>query len=151
MASAKIMMYHTPQEAELAFYDAMERNDIDTMMGVWLESDSIVCVHPGASRLQGVGEIRAGFSQIFEEPSPMMDFTLSDMRCQTVGELAIHTVREEILIDGQLASVMLATNIYQNTASGWRIILHHASPELDVEVDDFDFTLDNAVPPMLLH
>ena len=144
------MKYVTSKEAELAFYDAMERNDIETMMGVWLDCDSIICVHPGASRLQGLREIRSGFAQIFEEPSPMMDFRLSDMRCQNVGELAIHTVREEILVDGQLASVMLATNIYQHTESGWRMMLHHASPEFDVEVDDFDFTLDNTVP-MLLH
>lgn len=143
-------MYLTPQEAELAFYDAMERNDVESMMSVWMENDTIICVHPGASRLQGVREIRAGFAQMFEEPSPMMDFTLSDMRCQHVGELAIHTVREEILVDGQLASVMLATNIYQKTDAGWLMMLHHASPELDVEVDDFDFTLDNTVP-MLLH
>lgn len=144
------MMYLTAQEAELAFYDALERNDIDAMMGVWLETDGIVCVHPGASRLQGMREIKAGFSQMFEEPSPMMDFTLADMSCQTVGDLSIHTVREEILVDGQLASVMLATNIYQKTAGGWRMLLHHASPELDLEVDDFDLTLDSPVP-VLLH
>ena len=77
------MMYLTSQEAELAFYDAMERNDIEAMMGVWLDSDSIVCVHPGASRLQGVGEIKAGFAQIFDcllytSPSPR-DATLSRM------------------------------------------------------------------------
>ena len=44
---------------------------------------------------------------------------------------------------------MLATNIYQQTASGWRLLLHHASPELDFELDDMDLTLDGTVPIVL--
>jgi len=46
--------YLTPADAEMAFYDALERNDLEDMMAVWLDNDAVVCVHPGASRLEGV-------------------------------------------------------------------------------------------------
>ena len=141
--------YATPEDAELAFYDAMERHDLDAMMSVWLENDAIVCVHPGASRLEGSADIRAGFSQMFEDPAPAMDFTISDMRSQHLGTVAVHTLREEIEIDGQLVSVMLATNVYQQTANGWRMMLHHASPEFDFDLDEFDLTLEQATPVVL--
>jgi len=141
--------YLTPADAEMAFYDALERNDLEDMMAVWLDNDAVVCVHPGASRLEGVADIRSGFEHMFDEPTPAMDFTLSELRCHRVANLSIHNLREEIEIDGQVISVMLATNIYQQTASGWRLLLHHASPELDFELDDMDLTLDGTVPIVL--
>ena len=141
--------YLTPADAEMAFYDALERNDLDDMMGVWLDNDAVVCVHPGANRLEGLEDIRSGFEHMFDEPTPDMGFTLSELRCHRVSNLSIHNLREEIEIDGQLISVMLATNIYQQTASGWRMLLHHASPELDFELDDMDLTLDGTVPVVL--
>lgn len=142
--------YSTPEEAELAFYDAMERADIESMMSVWLDNDSIVCVHPGASRLEGMHDIRSGFQQMFEDPSPIMDFAITDVRSQLLDNFAIHTVREEIEVDGQLVSIMLATNIYQKTQSGWRMLLHHASPEPDMDFDELDYTFETP-EPIVLH
>ena len=151
-ATIKVQMtntYQTPEEAELAFYDALERHDLKAMMSVWLENDTVACVHPGTSRLEGLADIRAGFEQMFEDPAPVMDFTISDTRRQCLGNVAIHTVREEIEIGGQLVSVMLATNVFQKTPFGWRMLLHHASPEFDFELDEMDFTLDHPAPVML--
>lgn len=141
--------YLTPDEAENAFYDALGCNDLDAMMGIWLENDDTVCVHPGACRLEGTVDIRMGFEQMFEQPTTEMDFTVSDKRCQRLGNVAIHTLREEIEIGGQLVSVMLATNIYQQTEDGWRMLLHHASPELDFDMDDLDLTMEHTTPVVL--
>lgn len=142
--------YLTPEDAEMAFYSALERSDVEAMMDVWLDNDCIVCIHPGACRLEGRDDIRAGFSQMFEEPMPAMDFSIADTRTRLVNGLAIHTVREEIEVEGQLVSVMLATNIYQQTESGWRMMLHHASPEPEMEMDELDYTLESP-EPIVLH
>jgi hypothetical protein len=41
MSSKKI--FTTPQDVENAFYEALERADLDSMMQVWSEDDDIVC------------------------------------------------------------------------------------------------------------
>ena len=142
--------FDTPEEAELAFYDALERSDIDAMMSVWLDHECIVCVYPGASRLEGPHDICSGFAQMFEDPTPSMEFSISDLRCRQMDNLSIHTVREEIEVDGQLVSVMLATNVYQRTEDGWRMMLHHASPEPDMDFDELDYTFESP-EPIVLH
>ena len=45
--------FPTSQDAENAFYDALERADLDAMMAVWAEDEEIVCVHPTGPRLAG--------------------------------------------------------------------------------------------------
>jgi len=49
--SAKI--FPTAQDAETAFYEALERCDLDGMMAVWAEDEDILCVHPTGGRLTG--------------------------------------------------------------------------------------------------
>lgn len=141
-------IFKTPEEAELAFYEALERADIEAMKQVWSDDDSIVCIHPGSGRLEGRTDVVASFNQLFRD-SPLMDFSITDARCSTVNDMAIHLVREEIEIDGQLVSVMVSTNIYQHIEGSWRMTLHHASPEPDLEYDELDYTLETEVPIVL--
>jgi len=49
--SSKI--FPTAQDAENAFYEALERADLEGMMAVWSEDEEIVCVHPAGQRLAG--------------------------------------------------------------------------------------------------
>jgi hypothetical protein len=46
------------------------------------------------------------------------------------GLLAIHVLHEHISVPGEAAErpPAVATNIYQLTEQGWRMVLHHASP-----------------------
>ena len=46
-------------ETESAFYEALQRGDIDLLMSCWADDDEIVCVHPGGPRLLGPAAIRA--------------------------------------------------------------------------------------------
>ena len=61
--SARI--FPTPQDAENAFYEALERRDLELMMAVWAEDEEIVCVHPGGPRLTGQEQVRDSWRQIF--------------------------------------------------------------------------------------
>ena len=61
--SAKI--FPTAQDAENAFYEALERADLDAMMAVWSEDEEIVCVHPAGQRLAGQAQVREAWRQMF--------------------------------------------------------------------------------------
>ncbi len=93
--------FPTSQDAENAFYEALERADLEAMMAVWAEDEEIVCVHPTGPRL-------AGHAQVHENPPAQ-----AGPRRPGAAAAAAVTV--------------VATNIYLRTAVGWRMVLHHAS------------------------
>lgn len=141
------IIYGTPSEAEDAFYRAIEQADLPAMMSVWSDDDATICIHPGAPRLEGRELIEESWQEIFES-GPTMDFSVSDERITQDSHLAIHLVREEIVIAGELVSVMLSTNIYHLGETGWRMMLHHSSPEPDLLMDEMDMASEE---PMVLH
>ncbi|MEM7256676.1 MAG: nuclear transport factor 2 family protein [Pseudomonadota bacterium] len=137
----------TPKEAEDAFYLAIENADLKSMMSIWSDNDATVCIHPGAPRLEGRDEIRQSWQEIFEA-SPSMAFSISDERITQDDRLAVHLVKEEIVIEGEIVSIMLTTNIYHLIDGGWRMMLHHSSPEPDPFLDDMALADDE---PIVLH
>ncbi|MEA3411021.1 MAG: nuclear transport factor 2 family protein [Pseudomonadota bacterium] len=120
--------FATPQEAENAFYRAFERGDISSMMAVWSEDDTTVCIHPGGPRIEGLHDIRESWEQIFAVDNDLK-FILTDNQYTRDALLSIHQVRESIEIDGVLQGTVLATNIYQFVDGSWRMLLHHASAD----------------------
>ncbi len=134
---AETCSFASPQEAETAFYDAFECADIDAMMAVWAPDDSVVCIHPGGSRLEGVEAVKESWQDIFTS-GERLKFNITDRHCTQGNLLAIHIVRENIQIDNVIQGVMLATNIYQFIGGGWRMMLHHASPDPQIEAQEHD-------------
>ena len=57
--------FPTAQDAENAFYEALERGDLAAMVAVWAEADDVVCVHPRGPRLVGFDAVRQSWAQIF--------------------------------------------------------------------------------------
>ncbi|MFN7156545.1 MAG: YybH family protein [Acidovorax sp.] len=115
-------------ETESAFYEALQRGDIELLMSCWAEEDDIVCVHPGGPRLLGAGAIRAAFEGMFANGT----VRARPVQVHRVVALtsAVHSVAEEIevmLPDGLHQAVVLATNVYHKTPEGWRMVAHHAS------------------------
>jgi len=146
--------FNTPEEAEIAFYEAIEQADIQALGRVWSLDENIVCIHPGANRIEGRAQVLESFSDIFAE-SPSIGFSISDALQTESDGLAIHLVREEIEFDGQLVSIMVSTNIYHKEDGGWRMLLHHSShepePTEEDEFEDFDDFEDLSEPPPVLH
>lgn len=128
--------YASAREAESAFYAAITNSDLEGMMSVWSDDDAVVCIHPGSPRLEGRLEIEESWQEIFGDGAPM-EFSISQQRITEGEHLAIHLVRESITIEGALVSVMLSTNIYHLIDGGWRMMLHHSSPEPDLFGDEF--------------
>lgn len=123
------LVFSSPEAAEEAFYRAMHKADLELMMAVWAEDDNISCVHPGGQRLDGRAAVRQSFEQILEA-SPGMEFRLTDVSHYYDQNLAVHVLHEHIRLgqDSRFQPPIIATNVYRLTASGWRMVMHHASP-----------------------
>jgi uncharacterized protein (TIGR02246 family) len=127
MVAVKRPLLVTPEDAETAFYAAFERGDLQAMMTVWAEDETIVCVHPLGPLLIGRKAIQHGWKAIFAG-SANMKFTI-DRQLRTVDDsVAVHIVYEHIELPGQRPQAVIATNAYRRAHSGWYMILHHASP-----------------------
>ncbi|MSQ62320.1 MAG: DUF4440 domain-containing protein [Betaproteobacteria bacterium] len=122
-------IFPTAQDAQIAFYEALERCDLEAMMAVWSEDEDIVCVHPAGQRLAGQAQVREVWRQMFAGGT--------NMRVRITQQVVIagvmveaHSVHENITVAGEQRPrpPMVATNVYLRTAAGWRMIVHHASP-----------------------
>jgi ketosteroid isomerase-like protein len=121
--------YATPQDVEAAFYDALERADLDAMMGIWAEDEEIVCIHPTGPRLSGFATVIESWRRIFSGGPKMKIRLASQLQSQSMM-LTVHSVHEIITLAGEEASrpPVVATNVYVRGALGWRMLMHHASP-----------------------
>ncbi len=125
----KRAIFTTPQDAEAAFYEALEKADLEAMMAVWADDDDIVCVHPGGIRLTGMAQVREAGRQIFAGGQTLR-FRLRHQQSINGMTLAVHSAYEQIAVAGesQPRPPVIATNIYMRTERGWRMVVHHASP-----------------------
>ena len=122
-------IYTTPTDAAHAFYEAFEAKDVDAMMATWAEDEEIVCVHPEGTRLVGYDAVRAGWDQLFAGDA-RLTFRLDQVvLIETVG-LAMQSVVEHVALgsDGTPRGAAICTNVFLRTPSGWRMVMHHASP-----------------------
>jgi ketosteroid isomerase-like protein len=122
-------IFTSPQDAALAFYQAFEARDIDAMMASWAEDEDIVCVHPGGPRLVGYEAVRAGWEQLFAG-NAKLSFRLDEIVViETVG-LALQSAIEHVTLgeEPKPRGAAIATNVFMRTPSGWRLVVHHASP-----------------------
>lgn len=133
-------------DTEAAFYEAMQAGDIEKLMACWADEDDILCVHPGGSRLLGAGSIRASFEAMFAHGS----IQASAEKVHVIEALGacIHSVLERIEVrtdEGPRHAYVIATNVYQKSAQGWRMVAHHASPGTPREMHEISDS------PQLLH
>ncbi len=133
-------------DTEAAFYEALQSGDIERLMACWADEDDILCVHPGGGRLLGPGAIRASFDAMFANGT--IQAQPEKIRVIEFMGASVHSVLEriEVLTDeGPRHAYVIATNVYQKTAQGWRLVAHHASPGTPREMQEL---LD---APQMLH
>jgi ketosteroid isomerase-like protein len=120
----------SPDEVEAAFYEALQKGDIEQLMACWADDDEIVCIHPGGPRIVGAGAIRAAFGTMFADGGAISVRPDGIRRVESLAS-AVHNVLERVDVmsqEGPIQAFVLATNVYHKTASGWRMVVHHASP-----------------------
>lgn len=120
--------FATPQDAEAAFYDALERADLDAMMAIWAEDEEVTCTHPDGERLVGLTAVRESWRQIFlggRRPS----VRLTDAVQRQGILLALTSVHEHYSVPGEEMPrpPVVASNVYVRGAQGWHLLSRHAS------------------------
>lgn len=120
--------FPTAQDAENAFYEALERADLESMMAVWAEDEEIVCVHPAGPRLAGHEQVRESWRRIFSGGGGVRIHVTQRVAMQAMM-VAVHNVQENPPAPAgkREGAAVVATNVYLRTAAGWRMIVHHAS------------------------
>jgi len=120
----------TADDVEAAFYEALQRCDVEALMDCWADEDEIFCVHPGGPRLVGADAIRAAFENMFGNGGAIHATPARVRKVESLAS-AVHNVLERIDVlttEGRKHAFVLATNVYHKTAQGWRMVAHHASP-----------------------
>jgi ketosteroid isomerase-like protein len=123
-----VLHFASPQEAQAAFYEAIERADLAQMMTVWAGENDIVCIHPGGDRHTGIEQVRESWRQIFAR-GPELKFKLLDECAYPGRTVAVHNVHEHIT-HTQAAfapTTVVATNVFVLSNHGWHLLVHHAS------------------------
>lgn len=121
-------LFASPEDAEAAFYDAIERGDLEAMMATWADDEEIVCILPSGQRLSGHAAVRESWRQMFESGSRLHAHVSHAVRW-TSALMAVHNVLETLYLgdDPTPHGPLLATNVYIRGAKGWRLLAHHAS------------------------
>jgi ketosteroid isomerase-like protein len=125
-------------DIEAAFYDALQRGDIEKLMACWADEDEIFCIHPGGPRVVGATAIRATFEAMFADGGAVRAWPERVRKTAAIGA-SVHNVLErvEVLAAGGPATAwVIATNVYHRTAQGWRLVAHHASPGTTSEIQE---------------
>jgi ketosteroid isomerase-like protein len=115
----------SPAEVEAAFYEALNRADIEALMLLWADDDEIFCIHPGGPRLHGHAAIQASFEAIFERGG--LEIRPSQLHETHNLMSAVHSVVEGVTSAEGEPAHLVATNAYLKTPQGWRMVLHHVS------------------------
>ncbi len=149
MRKSKLEAAHLEGDAddvESAFYDALQRGDIEKLMACWADEDEIFCIHPGGPRVVGATAIRAMFEAMFAEGGAVRARPERVRKIVSVAS-SVHNLVERVEVTtpaGVTHAWVIATNVYHRTAQGWRLVGHHASPGATGDIQEV-----SDAPPIL--
>lgn len=141
-----------PEDVEAAFYEAIARGDLEGLMALWADDEEIVCVLPDGRRLVGATAISERWRALFAA-NPRIVVRISQPVCWNSLLLAVHHVVETFYSGGDPTpkSRILAINVFQRGANGWRLIAHHASAAAELPESDEGDEIDDGGVPRVLH
>jgi uncharacterized protein (TIGR02246 family) len=120
--------FDSPQDAEDAYYDAIDEQDIEILMTVWEESEEVLCLLPMMPAQRGRDAIRQCW-QPFLQGEMQLDIEIQHLSWIEHGDIAIHLVEERVKVPGQAEpQPVYASNVFRKGAEGWRLLMHQNSP-----------------------
>ncbi|MEW7975614.1 MAG: nuclear transport factor 2 family protein [Candidatus Thiodiazotropha endolucinida] len=120
--------YTTPQDAEDAYYDAIEEKDLQAFMAVWEECEEVLCLLPMMTAQRGKDAIRKLWEPLMQS-DVSLDIQTKHLAWVETPEFAIHLIEELVKSPGQdEPQPVYATNIFRKTVEGWRLLMHQNSP-----------------------
>jgi ketosteroid isomerase-like protein len=120
--------YTTPQDAEDAYYDAIEEKNLEALMAVWEESEEVLCLLPMMAALSGKNAIGKLWEPLIHGDYPL-DIQTRHLTWIETPDLAIHLIEEMVQSPGQNEpQAVYATNIFRKVNGGWYLLMHQNSP-----------------------
>lgn len=119
--------FATAQDAEDAFYDAIDERDPVRLRKVWEDSGDIACLLPMQPMLHG-SQVHQAFAPL-TDGEIQLDIQVRHIRWLEAGDVAIHFVEERVSTPGNRPQpAVYAMNIYRKGDTGWRLLVHQNSP-----------------------
>ena len=98
------------------------------MMGIWDESDEVLCLLPMMPAQRGKAAIWAAWEAILDSDRPL-EIEILHLSWIELGEIVIHLVEERVKVPEQPEPQRIyASNIYRKGPEGWHILMHQNSP-----------------------
>jgi ketosteroid isomerase-like protein len=122
--------YDTPQEAEDAYYDALEEGNLEQLLSVWADSDDICCLLPMYPMIQGRKGVEDVFGHLFSQGHGV-ELSVTHLGWIQTDDIAIHQVEENLQRvppDTPPPPPFYGTNIYRKDTHGWQLIVHQNAP-----------------------
>ena len=126
------------------FYKALGTRDLELMGTVFVHDERAGCTHPGWVMLEGWEAIRQSWENVFD-PEDQLDIKLHNVTVDIEGDAAwVSCIQELTYIKREpiMTNVSVSTNIFEKNESGWRMVIHQASPvpiSTQEEVGDNNF------------
>jgi ketosteroid isomerase-like protein len=119
--------FATPQDAEDAFYDAIDEADAQGLRSVWEDSNDIACLLPMQPMLHGA-DVHEAFRPLVDGAIGL-DIQVRHIRWLETDDLAIHFVEERVSMPGSPPQpAVYALNVYRKSEAGWHLLIHQNSP-----------------------
>ena len=131
------------EQANTAFYRALESGVIERMDEVWAHDTWVRCVHPGWDMLTGWNQVRESWVMIFEGGQKMRA-SPSDVWVYVSGDFAWVICTENITIFNESSfdsAQAAATNLFIRRDGRWLMAHHHASAIPVIVPDDSSDTI----------
>ncbi len=112
------------------FYKALGTRDLELMGTVFVHDERAGCTHPGWVMLEGWEAIRQSWENVFD-PEDQLDIKLHNVTVDIEGDAAwVSCIQELTYIKREpiMTNVSVSTNIFEKNESGWRMVIHQASP-----------------------
>ena len=122
--------YNTPQEAEDAYYDALEEGELDRLLAIWADSDDICCLLPMYPMLHGRRGVEDAYRQLLNGGRGV-ELSIAHLGWIETDNFAIHQVEETVANPGGESPPpppLYGTNIFRKESDGWRLIVHQNAP-----------------------
>lgn len=128
------MPFETPQDAEDAFYDALESGDAEAMVRVWEGSGDVACLLPMTPLIRGP-EVLEMWRSMFAQGASF-DIQVRHLAWIEGVSLALHLIEERITLpqgpaggrQSQPAPPLYASNLFRRGPEGWHLVVHQNSP-----------------------
>lgn len=120
-------IFATPEDVETAFYDAIEKQDVDALMACWSEEEEVVCVHPTGQQLTGLTAIRESWQAVLGSAS--FRISVTPVAHWQGMLMALHHQLEMLLVGKEETphGPLHVTQSFIRGAHGWRLTSRHAS------------------------